>query len=222
MILGAGAPSSVGRLLPDGCACQRSEIITFRFRCTGERFAGPPKLPTWCGYPGAAKSPQLGCRSRAREKAATRSNTSNTNVTPSRSFVSTLLSTFSTPLCLPSSVFVLQLDSLLSSRTFLWPWLPSLDFSLVASYLPPFARLSIRTEKTPEAATIVPSAPTYAHSLSPSILESHDLPPSHPFLSAPWVFPVCPSLSLGKAAALPACIYGLLVMATATRRATLR
>ncbi len=70
------------------------------------------------------------------------SNTSNTNVAPSRSFLLTLLSTLSTPPCLSSSVFVLQLD---------------------------IARIPIRTEKTPETATIVPSAPTYAHSLPQSI-----------------------------------------------------
>ena len=94
--------------------------------------------------------------------------------------------------------------------------------------------ISIGTEKTPEAATIVPSAPTYTRSLLghlarslaqaplPSILEPRDLPRFHPFLSAPRVFSVGPPHIPGNsgATALPACIHRLPVMATATRKAS--
>lgn len=96
------------------------------------------------------------------------------------------------------------------------------------------SRISIGAEKTPEAATIVPSAPTYTRSLLghlarslaqaplPSILEPRDLPRFHPFLSAPRVFSVDSPHIPGNsgATALPACIHRLPVMATATRKAS--
>ena len=107
----------------------------------------------------------------------------------------------------------------------IWPWLPSLDFSPVGSYLPYLiilSRISIRTERTAEAATIILSAPTYsrsllghlAHSLTqipiPSIFELRDLPRFHPALSALLVFSVSPPIIPGNSVttALAGCIYG--------------
>ena len=101
---------------------------------------------------------------------------------------------------------------------------------LILAVLFTLSRISIGTEKTPEAATIVPSAPSYAHSLLvllaqaplPSILEPRDLPRFHPVPSAPRVFSVGPPYIPGNscATALPTCIHGLLVMATVTRKAS--
>ena len=181
--LGDGAPVSVGGLLPDGCACQRSEIITCRFHFMAERFVGPPKLFAWCGYPGAAQIPKLADRARAREKAAA---TSKTSKEQHRSV--TLLSSCTPRQFLCSS---LSIALRLCSATRLSLALNNVPLALVAAarlltyqliftVLSTLSRISIGTENPPEAATIVPSTqtlrPSPARSLS-SVPCSSTTPP---------------------------------------------
>jgi len=135
-------------------------------------------------------------------KAATTSKTRNTNIRRAPLLLHSLTPSLLLLVYRPPSLFC---SSTFSDPQEHWHWVPSLDFSPVGSYLPylvTLSRISISTEKTPEAATIVPSAPTYARSLLshlarsraqaplPSILEPRDLPRFHPFLSALRVFSV--------------------------------
>ena len=90
------------------------------------------------------------------------------------------------------------------------------------------SRISTSTEKTPEAATRVPSAPICARflALAPlySVPEPCDLPWFQPFLGAPPVVSISPPDTSGNSGAsgLPAGIHRLHGMVTATRKAKLR
>ena len=122
----------------------------YRFHFSGEQCRRSAEAAiTRCGHPGAAR--------KSGDEVEYRSNT---YIAPSHSSLLALLNTLLTPPCLSPSVFILQLD-------YFGPGYPCLAsrFQLILNVLCALSRISIGTEKTPEAAIILPPAPIYGRSL---------------------------------------------------------